>query len=122
MAITITIDNDQSTLTVDKLILDESSGLQTPGTTDTGNNSNLDITDATTGNPDSDLFDGTLSGAAFSASFLSFLNASTIFTHSGLQLTDAQLAYAARVEGAVSATNFVKVTVTNNETVSDLFF
>ena len=126
MAITITIDNDTSTTnTLEDLILDESGGLQTSGTTDKGNDSNLDITDATVavGNtPDSNLFDGTLSGAGFSASFLSFLNASTIFTYSAFQLTDAQLAYAAGVEGAVSATDFVKVTVTNNETVSDLFF
>jgi hypothetical protein len=126
MAISIIIDNDQSTGTIDKLVLDESSGLQTPSTpADTGNDSNLAITDATVvvGNtPDSDLFDGTLSGAGFSSSFLSFLNASTIFTYSSLQLTDAQLAYAAGVEGSVSATDFVKVTVTNNETVSDLFF
>ena len=73
MAINITFDNDRSTLLVlDKFVLDESSGLQTPATlTDTGNDSDLTITDATVvvGNtPDSDLFDGTLSGAGFSAS------------------------------------------------------
>jgi hypothetical protein len=122
MAITIKIDNDQTTVAVDNLALDESSGLQTPGTTDTGNDSNLDITDATTGNPDSNLFDGTLSGASYSASFLSFMNAATIFGSAGLRLSDVQKAYAAGVEGAVSATDFVKVTATNGETVSDLFF
>lgn len=127
MAINITFDNDRSTLLVlDKFVLDESSGLQTPATlTDTGNDSDLTITDATVvvGNtPDSDLFDGTLSGAGFSASFLSFLNAPTVFTYSAFQLTDVQLAYAATVEGAVSATDFVKVTKDTGETVSDLFF
>lgn len=126
MAISITIDNDTSTTnTLEDLILDESGGLQTSGTTDKGNDSNLDISDPTVvvGNtPDSDLFDGTLSGASFSASFLSFLNAATIFGYAGLKLSDVQKAYAAGVEGAVSATDFVSVTVTNNETVSDLFF
>src|SRR4029078_3182796 len=87
--------------------------------------SNLDITDATivVGNtPDSNLYDGTLSGASFSTSFLNFLNAATIFGFTGLKLSDVQKAYAAGVEGAVSSGDFVKVTVTNNETVSDLFF
>jgi len=123
MAITITIDNDTTTTgTLEDLILDESGGLQTSGTTDKGNDSNLDITDATVGNPDSNLFDGTLSGASFSSTFLSFLNAATIFGFANLRLSDLQKAYAAGVEGAVSSSDFVKVTVTNNETVSDLFF
>ena len=68
MAITIVIDNDTSTTnTFEDLILDESGGLQTSGTTDKGNDSNLDFTDPTVvvGNtPDSDLDDGTLSGAS----------------------------------------------------------
>ena len=126
MAITIVIDNDTTTTnTLEDLILDESGGLQTSGTTDKGNDSNLDITDATivVGNtPDSNLYDGTLSGASFSTSFLNFLNAATIFGFTGLKLSDVQKAYAAGVEGAVSSGDFVKVTVTNNETVSDLFF
>jgi len=119
MAINIVFDNDTSTAgTLDKFVLDESSGLQTPATTDKGNDSNLDATDPTV----PDLFDGVLSGAGFSAPFLSFLNAATIFGYGGLQLTDAQLAYAATVEGAVSAPDFVTVTKGAGETIGDLFF
>ena len=61
MAITITIDNDLGTAGIQTLVEDEGASVQTPGTTDTGNDSNLDFSDPT---PASLPLDGTISGAA----------------------------------------------------------
>jgi hypothetical protein len=125
MAITITIDNDSVTSGIQPLVNDQSSGTQTPGSPDTGNDSNVDITDATVASgatPDSNLFDGTLSGANYSAAFLSFLNGASIFGSAGLRLNDTQKAFAANVDGAVSSSSFVTVTASAGETISNLLF
>jgi hypothetical protein len=125
MAITITIDNDSVTSGIQPLVNDQSSGTQTPASPDTGNDSNVDITDATVASgatPDSNLFDGTLSGANYSAAFLSFLNGATIFGSAGLRLNDTQKAFAANVDGAVSSSSFVTVTASAGETISNLLF
>jgi hypothetical protein len=112
MSINISIDNT--------LVNDQTADVQTPLTTnDTGNDSNLDFADPT---PGSNPLDGTISGAAYSAAFLSFLNGSSIFGSTTLALTDAQKAFAANVDGAVSSSSFVTVTPTASETINDLYF
>ena len=49
MAINITIDNDSVTAGIQTLVDDQSAGVQTPLTADTGNDSDLGISDATVG-------------------------------------------------------------------------
>lgn len=106
MSITISIDNDRSTTLVsDPLILDESAGVQTPVSTDEGND--VDIS----------LPGGLISG--FETAFNDFLNGS-IFGY--YTLSGAQKNYAATVDGASSASDFVQVTASAGEEISDLFF
>ena len=116
MAISITIDNDAGTPGTQTLINDQSAGTQTPATiADTGNDSNVDVSDATVpsgATPDSNLFDGTLSGANYSAAFLSFLNGATVFGSGGLKLNDTQKPLAANVHRAVRSSCFVPPTAT----------
>ena len=104
MSISITIDNDRITAGIQSLIEDETAGVQTPATVaDTGNE-----IDVTLSNP----VGGNLGG--FQAAFNTYLN--------GLVLSDAQKLFAAANDGASSSADFVKVTASNGETVSDLFF
>ena len=115
MAITITVDNDRVAAGIQNLFEDESGGTQTSGTTDTGNE-----IDVTLSNP----VGGTLGG--FVTAFNDLLNNSggvlaTKFG-AGLALTDAQRVFAAAKDGAASSADFVKVTASNGEVVSDLFF
>jgi hypothetical protein len=105
MAITISIDNDRSTLASNPLILDETPGVQTPSTTDDGNE--VDIT----------LPGGMVSG--FATAFNDFQNSSIFGAYT---LTADQKAYAETVDGASSASDFVTVTNSNGEAISDLFF
>ena len=105
MAITITVDNDRTTMPFDPLLLDETAGVQTPVSTDDGNEINVTLT-AEVG--------GLLGG--FPTAFNTFLNGTS------LGLTDAQKIYARDHDGALSASNFVLVTTTAGETINDLFF
>ena len=105
MAITITVDNNRLTVPFDPLLLDESAGVQTPVTTDDGNEINVTLT-AEVG--------GLLGG--FPTAFNTFLNSGP------LGLTDAQKIYARDHDGALSASDFVLVTTTAGETINDLFF
>jgi hypothetical protein len=106
MAITISIDNDRSTTLVsDPLIFDETPGVQTPSTTDDGNE--VDIT----------LSGGSVTG--FATAFNDFQNGS-IF--GAFTLSAGQKAYAVSVDGASSSSDFVTVTNSNDEVISDLFF
>jgi hypothetical protein len=114
MSISITIDNDRVAAGIQNLIEDESSGVQTPVTTDTGNEIDVTLT-----NP----VGGSLGG--FVTSFNNFLNnsgANAINTLFSRTLSDAQRVFAAANDGASSSADFVKVTASNGETVSDLFF
>jgi hypothetical protein len=105
MAITISIDNDRSTLASDPLIFDETPGVQTPSTADDGNE--IDVT----------LPSGQVSG--FATAFNDFQNGS-IF--GAFTLSAAQKAFAEKVDAASSASDFVTVTNSNDEVISDLFF
>ena len=104
MAISITVDNNRTTIPpnppFDPLLLDETAGVQTPLTTDDGNE--LDVT----------LTAGLLGG--FTTAFNDFLN--------GLGLTTAQKEYARDHDGASSTSTFVLVTTSAGETIDDLFF
>lgn len=111
MAITISIDNNRSTAALDDLTHDENSGVQTQATTDTG-----DEVDVTLSAP----VDGTIAG--LTTVMNGVLNAATIFGFASFELSDAQKAYLAAVDGASSSLDFVKVTVTEGETIDDLFF
>ncbi len=111
MAITISIDNNRSTVALDDVTHDENSGVQTQATTDTG-----DEVDITLSNP----VDGTIAGLTTVMNGL--LNAATLFGFASFKLSDAQKAYLAAVDGASSSLDFVKVTVTEGETIDDLFF
>jgi len=119
MAITITIDNDTVAAGSQPLIEDESLGVQTPAgtatppSTDTGNEVDVTLT-----NP----VGGTLGG--FQTTFNNFLNnvGSALSTTFGLTLGDTQRVFAAANDGASSASNFITVTASAGETVSDLFF
>ena len=100
MAITITIDNDPTISGPQTLIEDESSGTQTPSTTDSGND--IDVT----------LSAGLLGG--FATAFNNYLN--------GLGLSTAQKSFAATNDGASSSSSFVTVTTSAGETISNLMF
>ena len=104
MSVSISIDNNRATpLVFDPLIVDQSAGIQ-------DNDVNLDFTDTVASNDP-------LTGAAYNATFLGLIN--------GLpasQLSEAGKAFAANVEGAISNTDFVQVTVSGGDVVSDLFF
>ena len=105
MAITITVDNDRSAgaTGIQPLIADETTGVQLPsGGGDDGNE--VDVT----------LTAGALGG--FATPFNTFLNSAP------LALTLAQKQYAADHDGASSSSQFVLVTTTAGETISDLFF
>ena len=88
------------------LKLDQTAGIQNVPEED---EVNLDVT--VNQNPALDVLTGSLN-----SDFLAFLNAL-----SGTQLTDAQKAFAALVEGASDA-NFVTVTATQGETIGNLVF
>ncbi len=104
MPVSISIDNNRATPAIfDPLILDQSAGLQ-------DNDVNLDFVD--TASPSDPL-----TGAGYHATFLALINGL-----SATQLTEAQKAFAASVDGAISNPDFVQVNVTGGETVSDLFF
>ena len=111
MAITISIDNNRSTVALDDVTHDENSGVQTRSHHDTG-----DEVDITLSNP----VDGTIAGLTTVMNGL--LNAATLFGFASFKLSDAQKAYLAAVDGASSSLDFVKVTVTEGETIDDLFF
>ncbi|MGH6908728.1 MAG: DUF5801 repeats-in-toxin domain-containing protein, partial [Phenylobacterium sp.] len=96
MSVTITINGD--------LILDQTTGIQL-------DNNDVPVGVTTVGGPGNDILTGSLD-----ADFLNFLNAL-----SPTLLTDQQMAFAARVEGA-SAPNLVSVDATAGETVGKLFF
>src|SRR4051812_26334182 len=100
MAITISIDNDRVATGTQSLIEDESSGVQTPSTTDTGNEINVTLNL------------GLLGG--FVQPFNDYLN--------GLSLSAAQKQFAADHDGASSSSTFVQVTASNNETITNLIF
>ena len=109
MAITISIDNDRLVAANDQpLIGDESPSVQTPSSTDPGNE--VDVT----------LSGGVMAG--LQTPFNNFLNAGTIFGFAGLALTNAQKTFAATNDGASSSADFVKVTTTAGEIISDLKF
>src|SRR5438270_6360765 len=101
MSINISIDNDRGTIAIDTLVEDESLGVQTPGTTDTGNELDVTLT-----NPIS----GTLGG--FQTLFNNFLNG-TMF--SSFTLSDAQKAFASTHDGASSSSSFVQLPPTASE-------
>ncbi len=103
MPVSISIDNNRATPAIfDPLIIDQSAGLQ-------DNDVNLGFVD--TASPSDPL-----TGAGYHATFLALINGL-----SATQLTEAQKAFAATVEGAISNTDFVQVTA-GDEEVSDLFF
>ena len=108
MAITISIDNDRLTGGVQKLHHDESDGVQTPATTDDGDELDILL---------SALVGGNLSG--FLGSFNTFLNGTLL---NGFVLSDLQKQFAANKNGASSSSDFVNVTTSAGETISDLFF
>ncbi|MDP9423891.1 MAG: hypothetical protein M3Q19_13855 [Pseudomonadota bacterium] len=108
MAITISIDNNRSTVALDDVTHDENSGVQTQATADKGDEVAVAVSS------------GTVSG--FTTVMNSILNAATIFGFANFALTAAQEAYLADVDGASSSLDFVKVTVTEGETIDDLFF
>src|SRR3982750_1598580 len=101
MAISITIDNDRITAGIQSLLDDESAGVQVTGTT-TDDGNELDVT----------LTAGALGG--FLTPFNTYLN--------GLGLSTPQKEFARDHDGASSSSTLVQVSVTNGETVSDLFF
>jgi hypothetical protein len=101
MAITITIDNDRTTTGIQALIADETAGVQpTDPPTDDGNEINVTLAA------------GFLGG--FQPAFNNLLNA--------LPLSTTQKEFARDHDGASSSSEFVKVTVSANETINDLFF
>ena len=114
MAITFSIDNDRPLTPngIQDLTLDQSSQPQTQLTTDKGNDIDLFLTG---GN-----IDGFGPAAGLDPGFETFLK--------NLSLSSTALNFAAGgagtadVEGASSITNFVTVTATNQEKISDLFF
>jgi hypothetical protein len=108
MAVNITFDNDRTAAGIQNLTLDENAGVQTPSTTDDGN----DI--------DALLSSGNISG--FTTVMNGLLNGASIFGSSSFALTPAQEAYLAGVDGASSSLDFVKVDVTEGEVIDDLFF
>src|SRR4051794_26406234 len=108
MSINISIDNDRGTVAIDTLVEDESLGVQTPATTDTGNEIDVTLT-----NPISGMLGG------FQTAFNTFLNG-TIF--GSFALSDAQKVFASTNDGASSSSSFVQVTTTASETINDLFF
>jgi hypothetical protein len=108
MSIIISIDNDSATSGIQPLIEDESPGVQTPLTADTGNDIAVTLT-----NP----VGGALGG--FVTAFNTALDGTLL---DGFVLTDAQKVFAATNDGASSSTSFITVTTTAGETVSDLFF
>lgn len=95
---TFSIDNDRNTIVIDNVTYDQSAGVQTPFTTDTGNE--VDVT----------LSGGVLGG--LDSGFLNFLG--------GLTLTDDQKAFTANTDAASSSTTFIKVTADSGETLNDL--
>jgi len=96
MSVTITINGE--------LILDQTTGIQL-------DNNDVPVGVTTVGGPGNDILTGSLD-----ADFLTFLNGL-----SPTLLTDPQMAFAARVEGA-SAPNLVSVNATAGETIGKLFF
>ena len=105
MAITMSVDNNRTLAGIQPLLADESAGVQTPATTDDGNEINVLLSAPVA---------GTLSG--FASAFNTFLNSAS------LGLTDAQKVFASDHDGASSASNFVLVTTSGGETISNLFF
>jgi hypothetical protein len=103
MAITITLDG--------VLKLDQTAGLQTDGPQ---GEDDVPVGLTVTAGPDNDVLTGTSN--VLDQNFLDFLNALP-----AAQLSDAQMAYAALVEGA-SDSNYVTVAATGGETISNLFF
>ena len=104
MPVTISIDNNRATpLVFDPLVVDQSAGSQ-------DNDLNLDFTDTASLNDP-------LTGSSYHATFLSLINGL-----SASQLSEAQKAFAANVDGAISSTDFIQVTATGGETVSNLYF
>ncbi len=108
MSISISIDNDRLAAGIQSLLDDESAGVQTLISTDDGNEADVTLT-----NP----VGGSLGG--FQTAFNAFLNG-TMFT--SFTLSDAQKIFAGTNDGASSSADFVKVTASAGEAVSDLFF
>ena len=108
MAVNITFDNDRTTTGIQDLTLDEDPGVQTPATADDGNDTDVTNTGGTIGGLTTVMND--------------ILNAATVFGFGAFQLSAAQEAYIALVDGASSSLDFVKVEVTNGEVIDDLFF
>jgi Domain of unknown function (DUF5801) len=93
------------------LVLDETTGLQ----------NGADLTIPTTDNDAELSYDSTantLSSPTLDAAFLTYLQG--LFAADAAE--DAALGYAARVEGASSATNFISVTADAGESIDNLFF
>src|SRR5690242_13406997 len=116
MAISFSIDNDRVLPNIQDVTLDQSSQIQTQGTTDKGNDVDLSLSGGTPN------IDGFGPNPGLDAGFETYL--------STLSLTTAQLNFAAGnaatgsadAEGAQSSSNFIQVSATNGETISDLFF
>ena len=102
MAITFSIDNDRTTVAIDDVTYDQSAGVQTLITADTGNE--VDVT--LSGNPSQ--LDGLDSG------FETFL--------ANLNLTSAQKDFAVLTDAAKSSSTFIKVTADSGEKLNDLKF
>jgi hypothetical protein len=98
MSIIISIDNDSATSGIQPLIEDESPGVQTPLTADTGNDIAVTLT-----NP----VGGALGG--FVTAFNTALDGTLL---DGFVLTDAQKVFAATNDGASSSSSFVTVSTT----------
>jgi hypothetical protein len=95
---TFSIDNDRGTDGIQDVTYDQSAGVQTPVTTDTGNE--VDVT----------LSAGALDG--LDSGFETFL--------AGLPLTDDQKAFAVLTDAASSSSTFIQVTADSGETLNDL--
>src|SRR5262245_6977193 len=95
---TFSIDNNRSAIGIQDVTYDQSAGVQTTATTDTGNE--VDVT----------LTGGALDG--LDAGFESFL--------ASLTLSTAQKDFAANTDAASSSSTFIQVTADSGETLNDL--
>lgn len=100
---TFSIDNDRVAPNTQDLTLDQSAGVQTPSTDDTGND--IDPTISLDGSNELDGLD---------SDFETFL--------SGLGLTQDQKDFAVNTDGAASNADFIQVTPEGGETINDLKF
>lgn len=111
MAITFSIDNDRTLAGTQELALDESFGIQSDG--DPNGVIDYDVSATYSGSG------GTLSSAALDAAFLTYING-LIFADAAAR--DAALGFVADNGAASSISDFVTITPTAKETITNLFF